>query len=140
MNAIDRLGLLAELEDSFCELNHGPDTVQSDYPACDYLVVPIGYRQEEHTEIVVRELVIPVCRECAAALLGDEWTLCYCLECARSQWICRQLARLRYRHHILWMQGCPHCAERVQGLYFNDFPATGADPVFLAHAEQRDAA
>ncbi len=131
MNAIDKLGLLADLDGSFCELNHGPGVPQGDYPACNYLVVPIGYRDQSHTDIVVRELVIPVCHECAAALLGEEWTLFYCLDCGRSQWICRALARLRYRHHILWLHGCPHCAERLRGLSFNDFPAVDGKAEFL---------
>ncbi len=140
MNAIDKLQLLAELDDEFCQLNHGPVTVSTDYPACDYIVLPVGYRQDPHTDVVIRNLVIPVCLDCARALLGEQWTLLYCLDCCASQWICRDLARLRYRHHILWLCGCPKCAEKTAGIFSNDFPAVDEEPVFLRGAPEQYAA
>jgi hypothetical protein len=121
MNAIDRLQLLAELENGFCELNHGPGTDSRDYPASDYLVMPMGYQENPHVEVAAREMVIPVCAGCIDALLGDEWTLFYCFDCCSSQWVHRQLARFNYRHHLLWLRGCPECTTEFGGLYFNDF-------------------
>ncbi len=120
MDAIDRLRLLAELDHEYCSLNHGPETRSEDYPAVDYIVIPFGYQKDEVRETVTRELVVPVCEECAQALMGDEWTLLYCFECAGSRWVSRQLARNRYRHHILWLRGCPDCSNQFGGLYFND--------------------
>lgn len=134
MDAIDRIQLLAELDHESCELNHGPETHREDFPAADYLVLPVGYHEDSHTEVVVRELVVPVCRDCIEALIGDEWTLLYCFECNSSQWIFRQLAKHNYRHHILWLRGCPECTEEFGGLYFNDFPAIAESPEFISKA------
>jgi hypothetical protein len=87
----------------------------------------------------VRDLVIPVCFDCALALKGDEWTLLYCFECASSRWVCRRLAKNNYRHHILWMRGCPDCTNEFGGLYFTDVPTCGSKAV-LAVNEIRVAA
>ena len=76
--------------------------------------------------------MVPVCAECAQALLGDEWTLLYCFECASSRWVYRQLARNHYRHHILWLRGCPDCSNQFGGLYFNETPRFAGQPIFLA--------
>lgn len=140
MNAIDRVQLLAELEHDFCELNHGPATVREDFPAADYLVLPVGYQEDKDVEVVVRELVVPVCRVCIDALLGDEWTLLYCFECNSSQWICRELSKHNYRHHVLWLKGCPECAEKFGGLYFNDFPAISDSTDFVSGNLSRESA
>jgi hypothetical protein len=123
MHETDRLRLLAELDTDFCELNHGPDTSQENFPASDYIVTPFGYSENEIEEVAARELVVPVCHECTQALLGDEWTLLYCFECCSNQWIYRNFAQNKYRHHILWLKGCPHCAKEFGGLYFNDLEA-----------------
>lgn len=136
MNEIDRLQLLADLGTSFCELNHGPDTRPEDFPATDYLVMPFGYAENEVSEVAVREVVVPICAECAQALLGEEWTLLFCFECCSSQWVYRRLAKNRYRHHILWMRGCPHCTHEFGGLYFNDFKAVTDAPIFLSTLPQ----
>ena len=72
MYETDRLRLLAELPNECCELNHGPDTRRENFPAVDYIVMPFGYPETEITEVSVREMVIPVCRECSAALSGEE--------------------------------------------------------------------
>ena len=140
MNAIDRIQLLAELDHEFCELNHGPEMHREDFPAADYLVLPVGYRQDEQTEVVVRELVVPVCRDCIDALVGEEWTLLYCFECNSSQWLYRKLAKHSYRHHILWLKGCPACAEEFGGLYFNDFQAIAETPKFISRIAARESA
>lgn len=119
MDETDRLGLLAELTDESCQLNHGPGTENQIIPACNYVVLPVGLREKKNVEICDSEMVIPVCQECAEALVGDEWTLLYCIACNKSQWVCRQLSRMSYRHHILWLKGCPKCGG-FGGLYFND--------------------
>jgi len=133
MNEFDRLQLLAQLSSEFCELNHGPDTRRHDFPAANYLAVPIGYQQNDLQEVTARELVVPICLDCAEALVGNDWTLLYCLECASSHWIYRPLAKHRYRHHILWLKGCPDCSYEFGGLYFNDLDAISTNPEFLTH-------
>lgn len=131
MNEIDKLHLVAELSHEFCELNHGPNVRKEHFPASDYIIVPFGYAENEFTDVAVREMVVPVCHDCATALLGNEWTLLYCFECCRSQWVCRSLAKNSYRHHILWLRGCPCCANEFGGLYFNEPRAVGDSVVFL---------
>ena len=120
MNSFDRLHLLAELDSEHCQLNHGPGVDTSRIAATDYLVLPIGYRESTDCDVAVRELVIPVCFDCVRSLQGEEWTLLYCLDCGESRWVCRQLAKNRYRHHALWLKGCPDCSNEFGGLYFND--------------------
>lgn len=120
MNSFDRLHLLAELDSEHCHLNHGPGIDTSRIAATDYLVLPIGYRESADCDVAMREMVIPVCFDCVQALQGEEWTLLYCLECGDSRWVCRQLAKNRYRHHVLWLKGCPDCSGEFGGLYFND--------------------
>lgn len=120
MDQCERLALLAELAESRCQLNHGPGTENEFYRAVNYIVMPMGYRENSIQEVTVRELVIPVCQECIDALLSEQWTLLYCFECCESQWVNRQIARNRYRHNILWLKGCPRCSKEFGGLYFND--------------------
>ena len=120
MDEIDKLQLLAELDEENCGLNHGPDTHEQDYMATDYIVLPFGFKKNDIEEIAVRELIIPVCYECALALTRNEWTLLYCVECAQSRWVCRQYAKNQYRHHVLWLKGCPDCSQTFRGLYFHD--------------------
>ena len=120
MNEIDQIRLLADLDEEHCELNHGPDTNPEQYQATDYLILPIGYQEDSIQSVTVREMVIPVCFDCAQALLRDEWTLLYCFECSHSRWVYRPLARNSYRHHILWLRGCPDCSNEFGGLYFTE--------------------
>ena len=133
MDEIDRLQLLAQLIEEHCELNHGPGTRPEDYPASDYIIVPVGYAKNNVEEVAVRELVVPVCLECAQALLEDEWTLLYCFDCGASRWVCRKFARNAYRHHILWLKGCPDCTYEFGGLYFSEIPKIAGHPEFMAH-------
>lgn len=132
MDEINRLQLLAELVESHCELNHGPGARSTDHPAADFLVAPLGYNENDMVEVAVRELFIPVCAECAQALLADEWTLLYCFECSSSRWVSRQFAKNHYRHHILWLRGCPDCTCEFGGLYFNEIPLQIGHPELLA--------
>jgi len=112
-----------------CSQNHGPGISNEDLPAAEYIVIPFGYQEGDAKEIAVRELVIPVCLECVPALKGEDWILLYCFECADSRWVCRKLAKNSYRHHILWLRGCPDCSNEFGGVYFTDIPSYG----FLAH-------
>ncbi len=131
METIDKLRLSDELKNEHCVLNHGPGTKGEDYPAVDYLVVRIGETENIAKEASLHELVIPVCYECAQALLGNEWTLLYCIDCNSNQWVYRKLARLRYRHNVLWLRGCPKCTGKLRGLYFADSPGTKAQATLL---------
>ncbi len=133
MNEIDRLALMADLAESHCELNHGPDTHPEDYQAVNYIVMPFGYSENDVQEVAARELIVPVCHDCVQALMHDEWTLLYCFECCSSQWVARKLAKNRYRHHVLWLRGCPHCSNEFGGLYFNGMESlVGAEGYKLA--------
>lgn len=132
MNEIDKLRLLAELDSEYCELNHGPETRHEDFPATDYIIMPFGYEENEISDVAVREMVVPVCYDCAQALLGEEWTLLYCFECCCSHWVYRQMAKNQYRHHILWLRGCPDCTNEFGGLYFNDIKGVMGEAEFLA--------
>ncbi len=116
---ITALGLQAELAHSSCHLNHGPRDL-GPHAAVDYLVLPLG-KQEAHGTISARsELVIPICKDCLEGLSDEAWTLLYCLDCNESQWVLRQLSRMRYRHNVLWLRGCPKCGGQFGGLSFSD--------------------
>ena len=95
MNAIDKLALLASLAEESCELNHGPNTSHIHAPAVNYIVQPFGYSNGGVECVSVRDMVIPICLQCATALRGNDWTLLYCFECNSSQWISRRHARMR---------------------------------------------
>jgi hypothetical protein len=136
MDAIDKVRMMADLHKDHCSLNHGPDISNEKIPAADYIVIPFGYEESEGKEIAVRELIIPVCFECVTALKGEEWTLLYCFECTHSHWVNRKVAKNNYRHHILWLRGCPDCTNKFGGLYFTDIPADGSK-AFLALNEIR---
>jgi len=111
---IDAVGLRMELEHSHCELSHGPRDTQP-HKAIDYLVMPTGYKGQADSN-----LVIPVCQDCLDGISDPAWTLVYCLECGESQWILREIAKMQYRHDILWLAGCPTCGGEFGGIWFND--------------------
>lgn len=140
MDAIDKLHLLADLGESHCELNHGPGADNNEWPAVDYIVLPLGYQDSELIEVAARELVIPICAECAGALMAEEWTLLYCFECNSSHWVHRQHAKNDYRHHLLWLRGCPDCTNEFGGLYFNDYKGVATEAQFLSGVISRNAA
>ncbi len=120
MNEIDKIQLLADLHSEHCELNHGPNSDPENFPAIDYIVIPLGQKENTTESVTARELVIPICHGCAQALLQDEWTLLYCFECSSSRWVNRRLAKNSYRHHILWLKGCPDCTKEFGGHFFQD--------------------
>jgi len=126
MDAMDKLTMMAELNQDHCSLYHGPGVDNAEIPAADYIVMSFGYEETAGQDIAVRELVIPVCFDCALALKGEEWTLLYCFECSESRWVCRRLAKNRYRHHILWLRGCPECSNTFGGVYFTDIRVYGS--------------
>lgn len=136
MDTIAKLVLMAELEESHCELNHGPGTKGEDYPAADYIILPLGYRKNDGQEELDREYVVPVCFECALALTQNDWTLLYCLECSNNRWVSRKFAKNIYRHHTLWLKGCPDCINKFGGLYFNDMPSLGQKVAFVSNTGQ----
>ena len=129
MDATDKVKMMAELAHDYCSLNHGQDIRNENIPAADYIVMPFGYEESKDKEIAVRELIIPVCSECVQALKGNEWTLLFCFECAESRWVCRKLAKNRYRHHILWLRGCPDCTNAFGGLYFSESASHNCIPL-----------
>jgi hypothetical protein len=140
MDAFDRFALLAELEHEICGLNHGPQEKGLIHQAHDYLVLPVGLQaQQPEGEEKDKELLIPVCLECLAALSGEEWTLLYCFDCGESRWVWREIAKNSYRHHILWLQGCPECSDKFGGLYFSD-ELEGAEDHILVPQKIRNAA
>lgn len=138
MDSIDVVRLLSEIEGEHCGLNHGPKTKPEDYQACDYIVIPFG---DTRADLVTpdRDLVVPVCHECALALTGEEWTLLYCFECNASRWVNRRMAKNQYRHHVLWLRGCPDCANKFGGLYFNDAENAAIDVSLVSHLNRRAA-
>ncbi|MDA8164298.1 MAG: hypothetical protein M0017_04620 [Desulfobacteraceae bacterium] len=120
MDIYDKAILLAALDSEYCQLSHGPFDTRENHKAVDFLVCPLGYREGEGVEVQVRELTIPICSDCADGLHDEEWTLLYCLNCLASQWILRPISRLRYRHNLIWLGSCPHCAETFGGISFNE--------------------
>lgn len=112
--------IAADVAQGLCALNHGPETKAEDYPAVDAFVVPIGRQLSEVEFEEIRKLIIPVCKDCVASLHGNEWTLIYCMSCSGNHWVHRASARLRYRHHVLWLNGCQECTGKFGGLYFAD--------------------
>lgn len=119
IDEIDALGLQADLAHSHCQLNHGPRDLEP-HAAVDYLVLPIGTKDSTGKISNQSELVIPICQDCLEGLRDEAWTLLYCLDCNESQWVLRELSRIRYRHNVLWLRGCPKCGGKFSGLYFSD--------------------
>lgn len=119
IDEIDAFGLQAELAHSHCELSHGTrDT--SPHSAVDYLVLPIGTKDSNGIVSNQSDLIIPICQDCLDGLTDEAWTLLYCLDCNESQWILRDFSRLKYRHNLIWLRGCPKCSAEFGGIYFND--------------------
>lgn len=122
MDATEKVVLLAELEDAHCALKHSPGVNNADFPAIDYVTMPLG------TENKVEDtLVIPVCKGCLQGLLSDDWTLLYCLACNKSSWVYQPTAKLNYmnietreHYHIIGLEGCPECSEKVVRIHYLD--------------------
>lgn len=101
-----------ELEDQQCILDHKDEEY---HQAVDYLCKKIGYNIPEGNDIAEAEIRIPICQECADALLSKEWILFYCVECNSSQWLCRKHAKKEYPFdvNIIALKICPKCYDSV---------------------------
>lgn len=128
MTPEEKLVLLAELanQETFCQLNHKHDPSGPNQPAADFICLPVGYNKSKIEAVAVREMVIPVCQECANSLSSqDEWILLYCLECCQSQWVNKNYSRLSYLnqklqrdHKVIWLSGCPKCTGEMKAVWF----------------------
>lgn len=100
----------AELSGVSCGLKHSEEDPAENHKAVDFLVQKLGNPQ---TDEMYQELRIPICGECSEALHDENWILAYCVNCHKSQWICRSLAKKEYRpgNIIFWLDVCPFCAE-----------------------------
>ena len=118
MDSTDKLILLAELEHSHCELNHGPNIDNTSFPAVDYITIPIGKDKKKPGH-----LLIPVCMNCLAGLESDKWVLLYCLECNSSKWVYKPFAKLDYtdnrntEYHVICVEGCPICNTATKNIH-----------------------
>lgn len=66
-------------------------------------------------DIPVHKVSIPICAECAEALLSGEWTLLYCLNCNESRWALNRRIRTQYiikDKPINWLKSCPGCHKK----------------------------
>ena len=112
MKATEKLALLADLSNTFCEFCKNQ--------ACNYIVIPVGRAIDAVTHEATRELVVPICQECISSILSPEWLLFYCLACTSHVWCNRKFAKLEYREcdQILFFGSCPGCSDKLSGLYF----------------------
>lgn len=119
MDELDKAGLIAELVNQQCSLQHKD---QGDHPAVEYIVCPMGMKQSDIVSEVQAYHTIPICKECAESLQNDEWVLIYCYKCNESQWVYKPLSRIRYKvdQHIIWIEGCPKCSEKTRRVIHND--------------------
>ncbi|RKZ10842.1 hypothetical protein DRQ25_01670 [Candidatus Fermentibacteria bacterium] len=115
---LQKLIATVDLEGTTCGLKHSAEDPSEDHPAVDYLCQNLGYDLDGN--IMIDAIIqIPVCEECANALYGAEWVLCYCTECMSSQWILKSKSKVRFDNdvHVIWMKECPVCySENVQQL------------------------
>ena len=112
-SALDDLVARLELEGTTCGLKHSKMDPSENHPAVNYLCQGIG---DPDTNIAEQILRIPICEECVEALYDEDWILVYCINCNKSQWICRHLAKKEYpegKNIIYWLDVCPYCAEVV---------------------------
>ncbi len=135
MEAVDIRGLLAQLREEHCELNHGPGTRFEKRVAVDYIIQPLSYIPNDTEEIAVREMIVPVCTDCIETMQGNDWTLFYCTECCSSLWVHKKFAPHNSHHNILWMRGCAECSFEFGGLYSNEIMAIKGNPLFVSRME-----
>lgn len=98
-----------ELTDEPCHLKHSDEDPAENHPAVDYLCQGLG---DQKTGEITSQIRIPVCVECINALKDNDWILCYCTYCNKSQWIYRPLAKREYPdgNLVYYMDICPFCA------------------------------
>ena len=114
MDKAEEAAIIADLSQSICELNHGVWNCE-DIRAVEVLVIPMGHKINETEEVVVRELTIPICKECAETLYSNdkEWVLFLCTNCSSSAWKIRELLPQQYDSDILQlMRYCPYCYDQ----------------------------
>ena len=124
MQKIEDLHVVIDIANSNCELNHGPNTTNEDYPAVNAIILPIGHKESEIKFVEDSKFFIPICQECLDGLTDPEWVLMVCLECCSSQWIYKPTARMNYYnkkteegYNIIWLKGCPKCGGNFNGFY-----------------------
>jgi len=102
----------AELSGETCGLKHSEADPAENHLAVDFLCQDLG---DQKTGGIKQELRIPICAECAEALLDPNWILCYCVFCQCSQWIYRPYAKTKHPegNGIYFMDVCPFCAEVI---------------------------
>lgn len=105
-----------DLEHETCGLKHSSEDPAENHDAVDYLCQKIG---DPETGTGLYELRIPICEECHEALHDPGWILVYCVNCLKSQWICRRLAKNKYPNGnlIYWLDTCPFCAKVADEMY-----------------------
>ena len=116
MDALDRLAILAELTEDFCELHHGANTKKEDYKAIDVVVKEFQNKQGE-----IKSLYIPICQDCMTKMHDNNYILLYCFECDATRWLPRGIAKNKYseEHNTIWLRGCPDCTGKFGGIYFD---------------------
>ena len=113
MNAEEQLVLLGELaQEPRCELSHGK-AEHVDHAAVDWLIIPMGFVDQDGVETCTEKLTIPVCQECQEGLSSGEWYLFYCIGCGSSAWCLRVLSRRTYPSTLVTMRHCPGCHGSV---------------------------
>jgi len=102
----------AELENETCHLKHSKEDPAENHKAVEYLCQRLG---DKNTDTVYQEIRVPVCLECAEAIVNPKWILMYCVFCFKSQWVYRPFAKYNYPdgNLVYWLSVCPFCAEVV---------------------------
>ena len=116
MNEFEKVALLATLssENESCVLNHGKKELH-DHIAIDFIVLPMGYKQDNGIMVQTDELIIPVCLECLDGMNDPDWLLIYCIVCHASQWIYKPLAKFNYGNDkFKLLDECPICQDNGQ--------------------------
>ena len=118
-NAIEDFQAILELKGEKCHLKHSPHDLAENHQAVDFICQDIGREIMTDDGIMVEVLEatlrIPICKECAEALYGDDWVLLYCVGCNNSQWVCKRLSSRVYADglHIKWVDMCPNCYNKI---------------------------
>ena len=111
-DVLNMLTIDIDLIGQTCGLKHSREDPSENHPATNYLCQRLG---DKELNIAYQEIRIPICAECAEALLDENWILAYCTFCHESQWIYRPLAKIKHPegNGVYFMDVCPHCAKVV---------------------------
>jgi hypothetical protein len=111
MSQEEKIILLSEFAaGTICELNHGPCD-STEHAAIDYLVIPMGTKDQHGIETIIDKLTIPICEDCQKGLNDGEWYLHYCLRCGESAWAIKELSRRKYPDTLVLMKYCHNCVR-----------------------------